>query len=874
MGWLYPDDKTAESPMNSNLNIMDLSNILHSLGSSRRTGTLKVQGALGRKKWIYFRKGQVVHLHVDTEADLIGTALFRSYRIDEEALERARGSSQADGRGVGELLVEEGWVSPEEIMDALCQQTSEEMCEIFTWRDVACEFYDGEPLDGAFTWEELSYPLGMNPDLLVIESARRQDEWTSIARVLPSAKDVYTATPNAFTYMNSEGEDHMPEREILTWIDGVLDVEEVVERARLSRFQALKVMATLVESEMIEPILPLQLVQIAFDLAKEGNIKKCLRLYERAEELGVDQWDLSSRIARAYETLGDNLRAATSYLDFSQRCLGQSRWDEAILTLQKVITLTPADFTTHERLINLLTEQDRREEALRELSKLITKLEERGDTDRLIRGWQKVVLLAPGDLAAYGNLATLYQAAGMTAQAIVEFDSLGRRMLKENRYEDGISVFRQILQIDDGCRDARMQIVSALAELGRNTEAVTELRICAEVLEADGAESLDDLIQIHERITTLEPDNKFSREWLANAYAEKAESDKAVAHFRGMAQSLRRAGKLRDIIPPLQRIVELRPSDAQAQRDLARAYAEIGETATAAQVLHTLADEVRRHRGVRASFEVYEEILRVSPFDLKTHKSLAELYQSEKATGRAVSKYMMLARMCNHVGLHDDADEVLKKAAVLDPKNPEIWWETAEILCTRNKNLEAARFLLKYARAEMDRKNLGRARTACERIAQIDPENAEVSGVLKDLDAREAMLAGRLNLQPTGLSETPAAAPLTSPPDSGSGAGEPGAGGGVRTGGSVAGIAAKMRSIGRPAKTTRPSGAVQRPQFTRSPSSGEGSDGEPAATVSSPAEKLRAMKARGRDGARPALSKAEAEKAVPAAAPDDGLSEG
>ncbi|MCZ6601923.1 MAG: tetratricopeptide repeat protein [Planctomycetota bacterium] len=836
-------DGQPDGTMNSNLNIMDLSNILHSLGSSRRTGTLKVVGPEGAQKWVYFDKGLVAHIHVDGETDIIGTALFRAYKIDEEALGRARGAAETNGGGIGEFFIEEGWVSAEEITDALGRQTSEEMCEIFTWPDITCEFYEGEPLEDVFTWEELVYPLTMNPDLLVIESARRQDEWTSIARVIPSARDVYTATPKSFTYMNSEDEETMPERELLGWIDGVLDVEEVIERARLSRFQALKVMAQLAEEGAIEPILPLQLIQLAFDLSKEGNVKKCLRLYERSEELGVDQWDLSSRIARAYETMGDNVRAAKSYIDFAQRCLGQRRYDEAIHTLQKVIVLQPNNFGVHEKLVNLLMEQDRREEALRELSKLIGKLEQEGGTDRLIRAWQKVVLLAPDNLDAYGNLATLYQAAGLTAQAMVEFDGLARKMMEDGRPDDAIQVYRQILQIDPESQESMLALATVLTELGRNTEAVKELIDLSRHLSRSEDENRDALIEVHEKIATLEPDNKASREWLANAYADRSDSDKAVAHFRGIAQSLHRAGKLRDAISPLQRIVELRPTEKRGRKELARAYCDIGETATAAQVLHTLADQIRTKKNPRACFEIYEEILRISPFDLRTHKGLAELYLSEKANERALAKYLMVAKMCNHVGLHDEAEDVLKKAAELGSDNPEISWELAEVLRADGRNLEAARQLIKFARAEIERKNFGRAQDACDRIREIDPENTEVEIILKDLSSRDAMLAGRLNLQPTGLSEPAPWAPAATIPAAPVSPAKPVSSGPVRTGGSVAGIAAKMRSLNRPGVKS------DRPQFKK------GDGAKKASKVSSPADKLRAMKA-----------KPEADSPVPAAA--------
>ena len=75
---------------------------------------------------------------------------------------------------------------------------------MFSWPEIHCEFME-ETLPDIFDQELLQLPIGLNPGALVMEAARRQDEWTLIRELLPSNKDIpYIAHPQTGRKINSE----------------------------------------------------------------------------------------------------------------------------------------------------------------------------------------------------------------------------------------------------------------------------------------------------------------------------------------------------------------------------------------------------------------------------------------------------------------------------------------------------------------------------------------------------------------------------------------------------------------------------------------------------------------------------------------------
>src|SRR5206468_89547 len=141
------------------------------------------------------------------------------------------------------------------------------------------------------------------PEALVKEAGRRAAELEEMRKRIPSFADIYAPSPEAYYDMKQPAEGS-PERELLRFLDGERDIEEVLEAVRLSALEALRTLDRLIKSGEVIPLSPSQLVAVGVECEKEGKLEKAHRLYLRAEAAGLDQLDLPNRIAKIADQLG------------------------------------------------------------------------------------------------------------------------------------------------------------------------------------------------------------------------------------------------------------------------------------------------------------------------------------------------------------------------------------------------------------------------------------------------------------------------------------------------------------------------------------------------------------------------------------------
>jgi len=128
----------------TNLNIMDLSSIFQSLSAAKRSGTLRVKRG-DDEKLVYIRKGNVEAVVAPRKKHMLGEALMKYGAITEEQLQEALQKQKVWKVDLGGALLKLEFVGEEEIRKALVFQITEEVCEVFAWQDVHCEFRAGEP---------------------------------------------------------------------------------------------------------------------------------------------------------------------------------------------------------------------------------------------------------------------------------------------------------------------------------------------------------------------------------------------------------------------------------------------------------------------------------------------------------------------------------------------------------------------------------------------------------------------------------------------------------------------------------------------------------------------------------------------------------
>jgi len=206
-----------------------LPDVLQLLSMGKKTGCLSVTHR-NNFGYIYFDKGKISYASIVNRRDRIGDMLVKAGQISQEQLQSAIDSqSKQREKRIGDLLVDLGFISRERLHEHVRIQIEEAVYLLFTWNEGTFNFeVDVRP-------ERQDLLVSINPESLLLEGARRVDEWSLIEKKIPSFDVVFdadwrklAATDLALT----------PEQQaVLQYVDGRRDITKIVEASGLVEFE-------------------------------------------------------------------------------------------------------------------------------------------------------------------------------------------------------------------------------------------------------------------------------------------------------------------------------------------------------------------------------------------------------------------------------------------------------------------------------------------------------------------------------------------------------------------------------------------------------------------------------------------------------------
>jgi CheY-like chemotaxis protein len=148
-------------------------------------------------------------------------------------------------RLLGDLLVDAGRVTRDQLKEALARQSSELVYEVLRWPRGRFEFR----LDAQPTLAE-SAQLALPVASVVMEGFRRVDEWRVVEAGLGSFESVLQPDSVAIEVADvSRLQKH--EQKLLEMVDGKRSVREIIEQSHMSSFDACKVLYQLLEARLV-----------------------------------------------------------------------------------------------------------------------------------------------------------------------------------------------------------------------------------------------------------------------------------------------------------------------------------------------------------------------------------------------------------------------------------------------------------------------------------------------------------------------------------------------------------------------------------------------------------------------------------------------
>jgi Domain of unknown function (DUF4388) len=217
------------------LKTMSLTDLLQFLAASRKSGTLKFDHGKITKQ-IYFKNGMIVGSKSNDPREYLGQVLLHYGKVDDNQLKAAREVQRTSGAKLGEVLVEQGYLTEDEVLGILKTRTLDAIYDLFVWTDGDFEFYDDEPLP-----EDLLL-IEVEPTNVIMEGIYRIDELARYQTLVPSDRSVLELNAG-WTSSLKLGKEF---RQILFFVEKRMSVAEICYHMHASAFHVYGQLYTLI----------------------------------------------------------------------------------------------------------------------------------------------------------------------------------------------------------------------------------------------------------------------------------------------------------------------------------------------------------------------------------------------------------------------------------------------------------------------------------------------------------------------------------------------------------------------------------------------------------------------------------------------------
>ena len=217
-----------------------LAEVCQLLALGMKTGCLSVADR-SRFGQIFFDRGRITFARIVNRRDRLGDLLVAENRLDQSQVdETLEQQAREPEKRFGELLIERGLISSSDLSRYIRLQIEEAIYHLFTWSRGQFYFEAGQrPQRG----ESL---VSINPESLLLEAARRIDEWSLIEKKIPSLDLVFELDHSRIEA--SDAEISAEQKELLPLLDGKRTVQEIIDETGRGEFDIGKALFGLVQA--------------------------------------------------------------------------------------------------------------------------------------------------------------------------------------------------------------------------------------------------------------------------------------------------------------------------------------------------------------------------------------------------------------------------------------------------------------------------------------------------------------------------------------------------------------------------------------------------------------------------------------------------
>lgn len=432
------------------LTTIGLSEVFQNVAFNRLTGVLTVSER-DRKASVYLEEGTIRAFRPENERQLDYVQIAeRAHAAATDTLRQA--ARRLRRRTLKEALRAIGTFDEDRFDAAVQAAIKEEVILLFSWREASFVFEEGRAQPGAFDKEQIDSNVSLDPHVVIVEAARRVDEWDAIAHQVRSETDIFLPSKPL--------DEHAPAawRDVVARLDGTRDVRRLFEELPYGRFEVLRHVAALSEQGLIVRAAPAQLCALARAAEEAKDLDRAVRQLEAALSMDPAHLEARQELIRLYERAGRRAEAAGEYkrLGQSQEAAGDPTG--ALESYGKATGLVPYDVEALERIAAIHDARKDPKEAMRAGLRLAEALSTQSLLDDALEVYKRLLANDQESVVLRESLAATYIKLHESKLAARELLFLARRAWDKKDFDRALNYYRNTLAVDRDCEEAAKRI--------------------------------------------------------------------------------------------------------------------------------------------------------------------------------------------------------------------------------------------------------------------------------------------------------------------------------------------------------------------------------------------------------------------------------
>ncbi len=405
----------------------------------------------------------------------------------------------------------------------------------------------------------------------------------------------------------------------------------------------------------------------------------------------------------------------------AQKFTAKGQFDRAIAEWKKLIKVSPNDANIYNTIGDLCLKKDAKPDAVEAYKKAADLLAADGFTSKAIALYKKILNIDPKKVEVHLALGDLNADKGLTGNALESYKLAADHYLKTHDMASALRIYQKMADLNPSNIAFRLKLAEMYVKEGLKTDAAETYIEAADIHVSNNA--FQEARQLFEKVLSLDPTNK-------QVYYKAG-----IVYFK--------EGKFAEACKAFKPALEADPENQELLDIYLDALAKSGKTGEAE--------------------EMFLKLLSGEPGRLDLREKLYNLYLSIKDYDKAQKEVFSLVDVRIENREFDAAEEILKGYLTENTEGVAARRKLSELYVMLRRNEDAAKELLQAAETLSSKADRDGAREVLVRATELSPGLIEARRMLEALSAQPAPVAEEAPLEmphPVMPEEAPPAPPL------------------------------------------------------------------------------------------------------------------